>query len=84
MSDRDFDDSNLVLSDLLNRVLDIGVVISGHVTISIADIDLLELDLKLLLTSIETATQKQFRIANPPSPKAADANASVLPPARGK
>ncbi|MEO5567050.1 MAG: gas vesicle protein GvpJ [Gemmatimonadaceae bacterium] len=82
MSNRDLDDSSLVLSDLLNRVLDIGVVISGHVTISIADIDLLELDLKLLLTSIETATQKQFRLANPP--KAADANASVLPPARGK
>ena len=84
MSHRDLDDSNLVLSDLLNRVLDIGVVISGHVTISIADIDLLELDLKLLLTSIETATQKQFRTANPPKLKAADANASVLPPARGK
>lgn len=84
MSNRDLDDSNLVLSDLLNRVLDIGVVISGHVTISIADIDLLELDLKLLLTSIETASQKQFRAANPPPLKAADANASVLPPARRK
>ena len=83
MSDRDLDDSNLVLSDLLNRVLDKGVVISGHVTISIADIDLLELDLKLLLTSIETATKKQFHLASPPPP-AADANASVLPPARGK
>ena len=74
----DVDDGNLVLSDLINRVLDKGVVISGHVTISIADIDLLELDLKLLLTSIETATRKQARLAHPP----ADANASVLPPAR--
>lgn len=79
MSD-DLEESNLVLSDLINRVLDKGVVISGHVTISIADIDLLELDLKLLLTSIETAAQKQVRIAHPPSP---DANAPVLPPARG-
>ena len=77
----DHDDGNLVLSDLLNRVLDKGVVISGHVTISIADIDLLELDLKLLLTSIETAAQKQFRLAQPP---AADAHASVLPPAGRK
>ena len=76
----DLDDGNLVLSDLLNRVLDKGVVISGHVTISIADIDLLELDLKLLLTSIETAAQKQFRLAHPP----ADAHASVLPPAGRK
>jgi hypothetical protein len=61
------------LSDLLNRVLDKGVVINGHVTISIADVDLLELDLKLLLTSIETATR---RIRNPVS---SDANTSVLP-----
>ena len=76
----DLDDGNLVLSDLINRVLDKGVVISGHVTISIADIDLLELDLKLLLTSIETAARKQVRLANPP----ADANAPLLPPARGK
>jgi hypothetical protein len=67
----DLDEGNLVLSDLVNRVLDTGVVISGHVTISIADIDLLELDLKLLLTSIETATRKQLRTTN--------ANASVLP-----
>lgn len=76
----DIDEGNLVLSDLINRVLDTGVVISGHVTISIADIDLLELDLKLLLTSIETAAQKQLRIAQSP----ADANASVLPPSGGK
>lgn len=83
MSESDFDESNLVLSDLINRVLDTGVVISGHVTISIADIDLLELDLKLLLTSIETAAQKQLRLDNPPSAEA-DANASLLPPSRGK
>jgi gas vesicle structural protein len=45
----------LVLSDLINRVLDKGVVISGHVTISVADIDLIALDLRLLIASIETA-----------------------------
>lgn len=49
------DDEQLVLGDLLNHVLDKGVVISGHVTISIADIDLLALDLRLLLTSVQTA-----------------------------
>jgi hypothetical protein len=46
----------LVLSDLINRVLDKGIVISGHVTISVADIDLIALDLRLLISSIETAT----------------------------
>lgn len=45
----------LVLGDLVNHVLDKGVVISGTVTISVADIDLIELDLRLLLTAIETS-----------------------------
>ena len=81
MSTRDLEDGNLVLSDLVNRVLDTGVVISGHVLISIADIDLIALDLKLLITSIETAAQKQFRLANPPRP---DDDAPVLPPSSRK
>jgi hypothetical protein len=49
------DEERLVLGDLLNHVLDKGVVISGTVMISIADIDLLLVDLRLLLTSVETA-----------------------------
>jgi gas vesicle structural protein len=53
--DDEIDDEQLVLGDLLNHVLDKGVVIGGSVTISIADIDLLVLDLRLLLTSVETA-----------------------------
>jgi len=47
----------LVLGDLLNHVLDKGVVISGTVTVSIANIDLLLVDLRLLLTSVETAVR---------------------------
>lgn len=74
-SDDDVEGGALVLSDLLNRVLDKGVVISGHVTISIADIDLLEVDLKLLLTSIETATRRGMRVAELPR----DADTPVLP-----
>ena len=72
----DLEEGNLILSDLVNRVLDTGVVISGHVLISIADIDLVALDLKLLITSIETATQKQVRLAKPQN---ANADAPVLP-----
>jgi hypothetical protein len=49
------DSEQLVLSDLISRVLDKGVVISGHVTISVAEIDLIALDLRLLISSIETA-----------------------------
>lgn len=53
--DDEIDDEQLILGDLLNHVLDKGVVISGTVTISVADIDLLLVDLRLLLTSVESA-----------------------------
>lgn len=53
--DDEIDTEQLVLGDLLNHVLDKGVVISGTVTISIANIDLLLVDLRLLLTSVETS-----------------------------
>jgi hypothetical protein len=51
----EIDTEELVLGDLLNHVLDKGVVIGGTVTISIADIDLLMVDLRVLLTSVETS-----------------------------
>lgn len=69
------DDGSLVLSDLVNRVLDIGVVVSGNVIISIADIDLVALDLRLLISSIETASNKQLDSLTPRG----DADAPVLP-----
>jgi hypothetical protein len=47
-------DERIVLGDLLDRVLDKGVVVSGHVMISVADIDLIALDLRLLISSIQT------------------------------
>ena len=52
------DTERLVLGDLLNHVLDKGVVISGTVTIAVADIDLIELDLRLLLTAIESSIRR--------------------------
>jgi len=56
--DDEMAEHRLVLGDLLNRVLDKGVVISGQVTISIADIDLLAVDLKLVLASVQTALER--------------------------
>jgi hypothetical protein len=56
-----YEPEQLVLSDLLNRVLDKGVVISSHITISIADVDLIQLDLKLLISSVETLTGRTKR-----------------------
>jgi hypothetical protein len=49
-----YESEQLVLSDLLNRVLDKGVVISSQITISIADVDLIHLDLRLLISSVAT------------------------------
>lgn len=43
--------------EVLDRVLNKGVVIAGEVTISVADIDLLYLGLQLVLTSVETARE---------------------------
>jgi hypothetical protein len=54
----EIDTEQLVLGDLLNHVLDKGVVIGGTVTISVADIDLLVLDLRVLLTSVETSLRR--------------------------
>lgn len=43
----------LILSDLINRVLDKGVVIGGEVTIAVAGVDLVRVDLRLLLVAVE-------------------------------
>lgn len=56
--DDDIDSGRLVLGDLLNHVLDKGLVIGGTVTISVADIDLLLVDLRVLLTSVETVARR--------------------------
>ena len=61
MSDELTDDGSLELSDLLNRVLDKGAVIAGSVTISVGDIDLIQLDLTVVLTAIETARTAERR-----------------------
>ena len=40
------------LADLVNRVLDKGVVIPGHVTISVAGVEIIYLGRRAVLTSI--------------------------------
>lgn len=41
--------------ELLDRVLNTGVVAMGEIVISVAGVDLIYLNLNLLLTSVETA-----------------------------
>ena len=45
---------DITLLEILDRVLEKGVVISGDVVISVADVDLIYLGLKVLLSSVET------------------------------
>ncbi|PYZ96030.1 gas vesicle protein GvpS [Alteribacter lacisalsi] len=51
------ENQDVSLLDILDCVLDKGVVLRGDITISIADIDLVYLDLRILLTSVETLIQ---------------------------
>jgi gas vesicle structural protein len=50
--------TRVALSDLLNRVFDKGLVIVGSVTISVADVDLVKVDLSVMLTAVETAIRR--------------------------
>lgn len=45
------------LADILERVLDKGVVIAGDIKIQIADIDLLTIKLRLLIASVDKAKE---------------------------
>lgn len=44
----------IALVDLLDRVLAGGVVITGEVTLSIADVDLVHVSLRALISSVST------------------------------
>lgn len=45
---------SITLVELVDRLLDKGVVVSGDITIAVADIDLIHLGLRALLSSVET------------------------------
>ena len=75
----EMDNERLVLGELLNHVLDKGVLITGDVTISIAGIDLMRVALALMISAVETEVQRdRTRLS-----AAADADVSLLPGERG-
>jgi hypothetical protein len=49
----------VALVDLLDRVLGGGVVIAGEVTLSIADVDLVTVSLRALVTSVTALMENQ-------------------------
>lgn len=47
-------EQRLALVDLLDRLLACGVVLTGELTISIADIELVHVSLRALISSVDT------------------------------
>ena len=45
------------LADILERVLDKGIVIAGDIKISLADIELLDIKIRLLIASVDKAKE---------------------------
>ena len=55
MTDNFGPNRDVALLELLDRVIDHGVVLSGDITIAVADVDLVYLGVRLILTTIERA-----------------------------
>ncbi len=45
---------DITILEVLDRVLNKGVILTGDIVISVADIDLIYLGVKLMLSSVET------------------------------
>ncbi|MEI6758103.1 MAG: gas vesicle protein [Chlorobium sp.] len=50
----------VTILEVLDRVLTKGVVITGDIVISVADIDLIYVGLKVLLSSVETMEARKM------------------------
>ncbi|MBX0331582.1 gas vesicle protein [Oscillochloris sp. ZM17-4] len=59
-------DRELTLLDLLDRILDKGVIIHGDITLSVADVDLVYLGLRVLLTSVDNVERMRGELDAPP------------------
>jgi hypothetical protein len=57
---RGIETEELVLAELVSRVLDRGVMVAGDVTISVAGIDLVHLALRLRLSASETIRRQEL------------------------
>ncbi|WP_129629551.1 gas vesicle protein [Candidatus Oscillochloris fontis] len=67
MSDFLSPDRELTLLDLLDRILDKGVVIQGDIMLSVADVDLVYLGLRVILTSVDNIELMRGAHLNPPT-----------------
>jgi hypothetical protein len=54
VSDRPLHSRDVALLDLVDRLIDGGVVIGGDITLAVADVDLVYVGLRALIGSVET------------------------------
>ena len=54
MNEYEIKEKDLTLLELLDRLIDKGIMIHGDLLISIADIDLIYVGLRLVISSIDT------------------------------
>jgi hypothetical protein len=52
----------VTLLELVDRVLNKGVVLSGDITLSVADVDLVYVGLRVLLSSVATLEEQNARV----------------------
>jgi hypothetical protein len=62
MSLREVSRRDLSLIDLLDRILDKGIVINGDITVNIGRVELLSLKINLVIASLETAKRYGIRL----------------------
>jgi hypothetical protein len=53
-------ETELTLLELLDRVLDKGVVLCGDITLSVADVDLVYVGLRVLVSSVEAMHRQRY------------------------
>jgi gas vesicle protein GvpA/GvpJ/GvpM family len=65
MTDKPSRQREVALVDLVDRLLGGGVVLSGDITLSLADVDLVYVGLRALIASVESAEEAGFISPSP-------------------
>jgi hypothetical protein len=63
-------EQQITLLELVDRVLNKGVVLSGDITLSVANVDLVYVGLRVLLASVGTLERLQAGDGDSPAPEA--------------
>jgi Gas vesicle protein len=65
-----YDAGQLTLIDLLDRLLEGGIVVQGDITLAVADIDLVDLSLRLVVGTVDSVGRDLRGPTRSPDPQA--------------